>query len=165
MTPFPDEPMFESIRGFQKAKGLAVDGVVEPQGPTARALGEALQPTVPRRAMLAAKAAASGRPVGGTIFDSLLTKASSPKERPHTRPTGSEREIGTRLAQSTGQPGTATATPRSPQPPPRVPLKGGLYSGAFLDDIAKAEHNVKGYAEVNPGKAWGRYQMTRAGPD
>ena len=66
MTPYPDEPMFAGIRGFQKAKGLLVDGVVEPQGPTARALGEALQPTVPRRTMLAAKAAAAGRPVGGT---------------------------------------------------------------------------------------------------
>ena len=55
MTPFPDEPMFEGIRGFQKTKGLAVDGVVAPQGPTARALGEALQPTVPRRARLAAR--------------------------------------------------------------------------------------------------------------
>jgi len=42
-----------------------------------------------------------------------------------------------------------------------VPLKGGLYLSAFLDAIAKAEHNVKGYAEVNPGNAWGRYQMTK----
>ncbi len=89
MTPYPDEPMFAGIRGFQKAKGLLVDGVVEPQGPTARALGEALQPTVPRRTMLAAKAAAAGRPVGGTIFDSLLGQAPSPKERPDTRSTGS----------------------------------------------------------------------------
>jgi hypothetical protein len=144
MTPFPDEPMFESIRGFQKAKGLAVDGVVEPQGPTARALGEALQPTVPRRAMLAAKAAASGRPLGVTIFDSLLGQAPRPNERPQTRPTDSGRVVGTRLAQPAGQPGAATAAPRFPQPPPRVPLKGGLYSGAFLDAIAKAEHNVKG---------------------
>ena len=31
MTPYPDERMFEGIRGFQKAKGLAVDGVVEPR--------------------------------------------------------------------------------------------------------------------------------------
>ena len=91
MTPFPDEPMFEGIRGFKKAKGLAVDGVVEPQGPTARALGEALRPTVPRRAMVAAKAAAAGRPVGETIFDSLLAQASGPKERPDARPVGSAR--------------------------------------------------------------------------
>ena len=74
--------------------------------------------------------------------------------------TGSGRGAGTRLAQSAGQPGTAGAAPRSPHPPARVPLKGGLYSGGFLDAIAKAEHNVKGYAEVNPGNAWGRYQMT-----
>jgi hypothetical protein len=36
-----------------------------------------------------------------------------------------------------------------------------VYSGAFLDTIAEAEHNTDGYSEVNPGKAWGRYQMTR----
>ena len=160
MTPFPDEPMFEGVRGFQKAKGLLVDGIVAPRGPTARALGEALNPTVPRRAMIAAKAAATGRPVGGTAFGGLLRQAPSPKERPDTRPTGSERGVATRFAQSTGRPGAATAAPRSPQPPPRAPLKGGMYSGTFLDAIAKAEHNVKGYAEVNPDLAWGRYQMT-----
>ena len=108
--------------------------------------------------MLAAKAAAAGRPLGGTIFDSLLGQAPSPKERPDTRPTGSESGAGTRLAQSANPSGTA---PRSPQPPRRVRLKGGVYSGDFLDAIAKAEHNVKGYAELNPDKAWGRYQMTR----
>ena len=158
MTPFPDEPMFEGIRGFQKAKGLVVDGVVAPQGPTARALGEALSPKTPRRAMLAAKAAASGRRGRVSIFDGLLPQASDRKGRPDPRSAGSGRGVGTRLAQSVGQPGAAG---RSPQPPPRVPLKGGLYSGAFLDAIAKAEHNVKGYAEVNPDRAWGRYQMTR----
>jgi len=73
---------------------------------------------------------------------------------------GSGREVGTRLAQSAGPPDAAGATPRSPQPPARVLLKGGVYSGAFLDAIAEAEHNVKGYAELNPDQAWGRYQMT-----
>ena len=43
----------------------------------------------------------------------------------------------------------------------RFPLAGGIYAGAFLDAIARAERNAKGYAEVNPGWAWGRYQMTR----
>ena len=161
MTPFPDEQMFEGIRGFQKAKGLLVDGVVAPQGPTARALGEALRPTVPRRAMLAAKAAASGRPLGATLLGGLLPQASGPKGRPDPRSAESGSGGGIRLAHSAGQPSAAAAAPRSPQPPPRVPLKGGLYSGAFLDAIAKAEHNVKGYAEVNPDKAWGRYQMTK----
>ena len=157
MTPFPDEPMFEGIRGFQKAKGLLVDGVVAPRGPTARALGEALQPTVPRRARLAGKIAASGRPPGTTIFDGLLARASGGKGRPDARSPELGRGVGTRLAQSAGQSGAAG---RSPQPPGRVPLEGGLYSGGFLDAIAEAEKNVRNYAEVNPGKAWGRYQMT-----
>ena len=43
----------------------------------------------------------------------------------------------------------------------RVPLPGGIYAGAFLDAIARAERNTKGYSEVNPGRAWGRYQMVR----
>ena len=42
----------------------------------------------------------------------------------------------------------------------RFPLPGGIYAGDFLDAIARAEHNTKGYGEVNPGRAWGRYQMT-----
>ena len=161
MTPYPDERMFEGIRGFQKAKGLAVDGVVEPNGPTARALGDALRPTIPRRARSAGKSAASGRPPGTTIFDGLLPQASGPKGRPDIRPTGSARGVGTRLAHSTGQPSVAGAAPRSPQPPARISFQGGLYSGPFLDTIAGAERNAKGYPEVNPGNAWGRYQMTK----
>jgi hypothetical protein len=152
--------MFEGIRGFQKTKGLAVDGVVAPQGPTARALGEALQPTVPRRARLAAKAAASGRPAGAAILGGLLPRASGRTMRPDPRSMESGRGVGTMLAQSASPPAAAGAAPRSPRPPARVPLKGGVYSDDFLKAIAEAEHNVKGYAEVNPGKAWGRYQMT-----
>ena len=153
MTPYPDERMFEGIRGFQKAKGLAVDGVVEPNGPTARALGDALRPTIPRRTRLASKTAASGRSPGASIFDGLLPQASGPKGRPDTRPTGSARGVGTRLAHSAGQPGAAGAAPRPPQPPARISFQGGVYSGGFLDAIAKAEHNAKGYAELNPGNA------------
>ena len=160
MTPYPDERMFEGIRGFQKAKGLAIDGVVEPNGPTARALGDALRPTIPRRARKADKIVAPGRPAGATIFGSLLPQATGGKRRPDARSTEPRRGVGTRLAQSASPPGAAGTAPRSPQPPARVPLEGGLYSGAFLDAIVKAEHNVKGYAELNPGKAWGRYQMT-----
>ena len=43
----------------------------------------------------------------------------------------------------------------------RFPLPGGIYAGAFLDAIARTERNTKGYGEVNPGQAWGRYQMTK----
>ena len=160
MTPYPDERMFQGIRGFQKAKGLLVDGVVEPNGPTARALGEALRPTIPRRTRLASKTAASGRSPGTSIFDGLLPQAAGRKRRPDPRSAESERGAGTRLAHSAGQPSAAGAAPHSPQPPAGVSLKGGVYSRAFLDAIAKAEQNVKSYAEVNPGKAWGRYQMT-----
>ena len=104
MTPYPDERMFQGIRGFQKAKGLLVDGVVEPNGPTARALGEALRPTIPRRARKAGKTAASGRPLGVSIFDGLLPRASGGKGRPDPRSPGSGRGVGTRLAQSAGKP-------------------------------------------------------------
>ena len=39
MTPCPDERMFEGLKGFQKAKGLAVYGVVEPRGPDGAGAG------------------------------------------------------------------------------------------------------------------------------
>lgn len=40
---------------------------------------------------------------------------------------------------------------------------GSTLTPEFRDAIAKAESNTKGYREVNPGKAWGRYQMTDFG--
>lgn len=34
MTPWPDSPMFESIKSFQKNHDLEVDGIMKPEGPT-----------------------------------------------------------------------------------------------------------------------------------
>jgi hypothetical protein len=34
MTPWPDSPMFESIKSFQKDHDLEVDGIMKPEGPT-----------------------------------------------------------------------------------------------------------------------------------
>ena len=33
MTPWPDTPMFESIKSFQKDQDLEVDGIMKPEGP------------------------------------------------------------------------------------------------------------------------------------
>ena len=59
------------------------------------------------------------------------------------------------------QPTAQGARARGRNPLKSFPLPGGIYAGAFLDAIARAEHNTKGYGEVNPGQSWGRYQMTR----
>ncbi|TAN73371.1 MAG: peptidoglycan-binding protein [Magnetospirillum sp.] len=40
MTPWPDTPMFEGIKTFQKDHGLDVDGVMYPDGPTVKAINE-----------------------------------------------------------------------------------------------------------------------------
>jgi hypothetical protein len=40
MTPYSDERMFDSIKKFQKDKGLEVDGVMYPQGETAATIGK-----------------------------------------------------------------------------------------------------------------------------
>lgn len=42
ITPFPEPRMFESIKRFQRAQGLAVDGVMRRRGPTLGALNKAL---------------------------------------------------------------------------------------------------------------------------
>ncbi|GGF71006.1 hypothetical protein GCM10011332_26220 [Terasakiella brassicae] len=39
ITPYPDTPMIDGIKKFQKDNGLKVDGVMKPQGPTETALG------------------------------------------------------------------------------------------------------------------------------
>ncbi len=39
ITPYPDTPMIDGIKKFQKDNGLKVDGVMKPQGPTEMALG------------------------------------------------------------------------------------------------------------------------------
>ncbi len=41
-TRYPDMPMFDAIKSFQKSRGLAVDGVMKPDGPTAFELGRVL---------------------------------------------------------------------------------------------------------------------------
>lgn len=40
LTPFPDAALFESIKSFQKAHGLNVDGAMRPGGETARQIGQ-----------------------------------------------------------------------------------------------------------------------------
>lgn len=39
ITPYPDTPMIDGIKKFQKDNGLKIDGVMKPQGPTETALG------------------------------------------------------------------------------------------------------------------------------
>lgn len=53
MTGIPDRNMFAGLRRFQKDQGLARDGIMKPDGPTAQRIGEALaaaKPVPPRRA-------------------------------------------------------------------------------------------------------------------
>lgn len=42
-TGYPDTPLFEGVERFQKDKGLQIDGIVKPNGPTERAMQRALQ--------------------------------------------------------------------------------------------------------------------------
>lgn len=42
LTPYADSEMFDAIRSFQQGNGLKVDGLMKPDGPTARTLGHAL---------------------------------------------------------------------------------------------------------------------------
>jgi len=44
MTPWPDTPMFEGLKSFQKDQGLKVDGFMKPGGPTEKALRNSTQP-------------------------------------------------------------------------------------------------------------------------
>lgn len=44
MTPWPDTPMFEGLKTFQKDQGLKVDGLMKPGGPTEKALRSSMQP-------------------------------------------------------------------------------------------------------------------------
>lgn len=38
ITPYPDDQMFEGIKGFQRANGLEVDGIINPEGETETAM-------------------------------------------------------------------------------------------------------------------------------
>ncbi len=44
ITPWPDTPMFEGIKAFQKDKDLKVDGLMKPGGPTEKALNREVKP-------------------------------------------------------------------------------------------------------------------------
>ena len=39
LTEFPDKPMINGVKKFQKANGLKVDGIMDPGGPTEKAFG------------------------------------------------------------------------------------------------------------------------------
>lgn len=41
--PYPDRPMIEAVKSFQRAEGLAEDGVMKPDGPTLARLNSALE--------------------------------------------------------------------------------------------------------------------------
>lgn len=61
----PDRGLFESVKGFQRDRGLKVDGVVKPKGETARALDQELSGQAAARATPAdaiAKNMLSGEP-------------------------------------------------------------------------------------------------------
>ncbi len=42
ITPYADRWMIDGLKSFQRSNGLAVDGIMKPGGPTAKALGRAL---------------------------------------------------------------------------------------------------------------------------
>lgn len=42
MTPYPDEPMFEGIKSYQRANKLKIDGVMKPGGETERSMNQRL---------------------------------------------------------------------------------------------------------------------------
>ena len=42
LTPFPDQPMIGAVKVFQRRHGLRVDGVMNPDGPTAETLGRVI---------------------------------------------------------------------------------------------------------------------------
>ena len=46
VTPYPDTAMFEGVKSFQRSQGLAVDGRMSKDGPTARLLDGAIRPAV-----------------------------------------------------------------------------------------------------------------------
>ena len=50
MTPYPDTPMFDGMKAFQKKNGLTVDGFARPGGPTETTLNSRLANTAHDRA-------------------------------------------------------------------------------------------------------------------
>lgn len=45
LSPYPDEPLFQSIEAFQRDNELRVDGVMKPNGPTEQVLNDKLAGT------------------------------------------------------------------------------------------------------------------------
>ncbi len=43
LTEYPDRPMLDGVKSFQREQGLAVDGVMKPDGPTIKRLNETLE--------------------------------------------------------------------------------------------------------------------------
>ncbi len=65
MTPYPDQPLFDGIRGFQKAHGLKVDGIMKPGGETERIMGQATR----QQAQAAPNRSGDHVPIDHTVRD------------------------------------------------------------------------------------------------
>ncbi len=68
LTPYPDEALFKAIEGFQKKKGLKVDGVIRPMGETLSSLNEELDEDDPGRSPII-RCPQCGGPHGGSKGD------------------------------------------------------------------------------------------------
>ena len=65
LTRYPDQPMIDGIKSFQKLRGLQVDGVMKPDGPTLKSLNQTLAKRQPlRRAQTRSQAPNTNRPLG-----------------------------------------------------------------------------------------------------
>jgi len=92
VNPYADARMIDGLKSFQRSRGLAPDGVMKPDGPTAKALGDALDRGRDRRGYVAeqkpkprSRHVISESPVEHWGRPDLL---SPPRERPIKKPEG-----------------------------------------------------------------------------
>lgn len=108
-TPWPDTPMFEGLKAFQKDQGLKPDGLMKPGGPTEKALRKSTQPL--------------GIMPGAWDWMGKTTKPKRPPRRPFDERPASTPELPDPLRplSLTGEPKTSTAAGAdntSDSPPP-----------------------------------------------
>jgi len=92
VNPYADARMIDGLKSFQRSRGLAPDGVMKPDGPTAKALGDALDPGRDHRGLVAEQ---RPKPRPRHVISELPAERwrrpdllSPPRERPIKQPEG-----------------------------------------------------------------------------
>jgi hypothetical protein len=157
VNPYADARMIDGLKSFQRSRGLAPDGVMKPDGPTAIALGDALDPGRDRRGFVAGEKPSprprhviSEFPVGRLRRPDLLERVSAPST--HQNIAGAQNRklasaVPDQLRASGANIDDAPASGTKPAASPNSPVAPKVQTDleAMLRDASRDKERRRGY--------------------